>query len=277
MIQIFLSTLYILGNILFLGSCSTSQTSKDASLSSFGQEVSLPQSTDSLRVLKIGDIPVPEGYQRTSCVDGSVGAFLRSLNLSTDNTVYYYNGDKKWSQKLHYAVVDLDVGSRDLQQCADAAMRLRAEYLYSKKEYEKIHFNFLSDNLPRYYTEYAGGDYSYSKFRKYLDYIYSYANTRSLSRELQKVSDVQQVQIGDVFIQTGNPYGHAVTVMDMAENAAGDKLIMISQSFMPAQSIHILRNQHNEKLSPWYSIDFGDELNTPEWTFYPENLKRFKD
>ena len=52
---------------------------------------------------------------------------------------------------------------------------------------------------------------------------------------------------------------------------------MISQSYMPAQEIHILINQIDQDLSPWYPLDFGESLFTPEWTFNANDLKRFKD
>ena len=45
------------------------------------------------------------------------------------------------------------------------------------------------------------------------------------------------MQIGDVLIQGGSP-GHAVIVVDMAENpATGEKLYLLAQSYMPAQDI----------------------------------------
>lgn len=155
-------------------------------------------------------------------------------------------------------------------------MRLRAEYLYKQQKYEKIHFNFLSDGKPRYYVNYAGSDRSYKTFRRYLDYIFAYANTASLIRELQKV-DFEDMQIGDIFIQTGRPYGHAMIVVDMAVNPkTGEKIFLLAQSFMPAQSIHIVKNLNNPSLSPWYSINCT-QIETPYWTFTKQDLYRFKE
>lgn len=225
--------------------------------------------------LKICDIPTPEGYQRIEVEDNSFGFYLRNLSLKEDNTVYYYNGEPKHTQSIHYAVIDIDVGNRDLQQCADAVMRLRAEYLYSQKRYTEIHFNFLNDGKPRYYTDYCGADRGYNSFRRYMDYIFNYANSASLNKELKSI-DMSEMQIGDVLLRMGNIYGHAIIVVDMAENTqTGEKIFMIAQSYMPAQNIHILKNLNNKKLSPWYSLNFEGYLQTPEWTFTSDDLKRF--
>ena len=171
----------------------------------------------------------------------------------------------------------MDIGNRDLQQCADAIMRLRSEFLYARQRYRDIHFNFVSDGQPRYYEEFNEGDHSYGKFRKYLDYIFNSANTRSLSHEMIKLEDIKEMQIGDVFIKAGNPYGHAVIVVDMAKNpATGEKVYMLAQSYMPAQDIQVLINRENPGISPWYKLD-ETTIVTPEWTFDPGDLKRFGD
>lgn len=223
----------------------------------------------------IKSIPVPDDYRRIEVDSNSYAAYLRNLPLKKDKTVYLFSGERKYNQNVQFAVVDIDVGTRDLQQCADAVMRLRGEYLFSQKQFSEIHFNFLSDGKPRYFTDYAGGDFSHNKFRKYMDYIFAYANTGSLLNELENVN-IENMKIGDVFIQKGTPYGHAITVVDMAENfETGEKIFMIAQSYMPAQDIHILKNLNNSKLSPWYTTDFGEELYTPEWIFTKDDLRRF--
>ena len=102
-----------------------------------------------------------------------------------------------------------------------------------------------------------------------------YAGTYSLERELSQVKDITDMRIGDVFIQGGFP-GHAVLVVDMAvHQASGKKIFLLAQSYMPAQEIHILLNPSRWRSSPWYDVEFGEKLCTPEWTFRREHLKRF--
>lgn len=240
-------------------------------------------------------IPTPERYERAKTTDGTFENWLRYLPLKKGKPiVYLYNGRKKSNQDAHFAIVDIDVGGRDLQQCADAIIRLRTEYLYSLGDYEKIHFNFTSGDRADF-TKWAAGyrpivkgnkvswaqsgveDFSYGSFRKYVDRVFIYAGSYSLSKELRRVQDVNQMRIGDVFIEGGFP-GHAVIVVDMAINReTGKKLFLLAQSYMPAQDIHILKNPVNSSLSPWYGLNFGDMLYTPEWTFSRNDLKRFDE
>ena len=86
---------------------------------------------------------------------------------------------------------------------------------------------------------------------------------------------MHEMRIGDVFIEPGFP-GHAVIVVDMVEHEKnGKKAFLLAQSFMPAQDIHVLKNPHNAGLSPWYALDCGSTLRTPEWRFKDTNLRYF--
>jgi hypothetical protein len=238
-------------------------------------------------------IPVPDGYARVKPIKGSFAYWLQNLPLKEDGAkVHFYNGKEKPNQSGNYAVLDIDTGDRDLQQCADAVIRLRAEYLYGLHEFAQIHFKFTSGHNAKYedwiqgfrpvvdqvrvnWEKLAGPDSSYEGFREYLDSVFMYAGSYSLANELKPVEDIGKMRIGDVFIQAGFP-GHALIVVDMAtDKSSGKSIFMLAQGYTPAQDIHVLTNPDDRKLSPWYSLDFGDTLHTPDWTFKKTDLKRF--
>jgi hypothetical protein len=240
-----------------------------------------PENTVTLKTISnqstlAGRFPAPDGFNRIELDSGSFGFYLRNLELyPADHPVKLYNGSLKGNQSAHVAVIKQDIDPVDLQQCADAVMRLRGEYLFNSGQLDKIHFNFLSDGKPRYFKDYSANR-SYSSFRKYMKYIFSYANTASLKKELITVASIDSILPGDVFIQSGNPYGHAVTVMDVVINDQGIKYFLLSQSYMPAQETHILKNPLDLNLSPWYKAEEG-EIITPEWRFTSKDLRRFKE
>ena len=102
-----------------------------------------------------------------------------------------------------------------------------------------------------------------------------YAGTASLSKELVDVT-VTDLRIGDVFIIGGHP-GHAMLIVDMAEDKLGNKAILVAQSYMPAQDIHIVTNLNNGKTSPWYIINQNTKsVSFPEYYFNISQIKRFQ-
>ncbi|MFK7926336.1 MAG: DUF4846 domain-containing protein [Bacteroidia bacterium] len=237
-------------------------------------------------------IPPPIGYNRIDVVENSFAHWLRFLPLKAGRPdVMLYNGELKGNQSAHHAVIDIDVGKRDLQQCADAVMRLKAEYDYAAEAYDRINFRFTSgDEIA--YTKWQKGyrvrvngnkvywvqthapSSGYSSFRAYMNLIFSYAGTYSLHRDLPSKADSFPIQAGEIFIKGGFP-GHAVIVVDVAvDSSSGERLFLLAQSYMPAQEMHILRNPNDSKLSPWYRSQNGP-LNTPEWRFPPNSRKYF--
>ncbi|NJO01015.1 MAG: DUF4846 domain-containing protein [Bacteroidia bacterium] len=77
-------------------------------------------------------------------------SYLQNLPIKEDTVIYLFNGKIKPDQSFGYLVIDMDIGERNLQQCADAAIRLRAEYLYAQQRFEEIHFNFSSGDTAFY-------------------------------------------------------------------------------------------------------------------------------
>ena len=238
----------------------------------------------------VARFPPPNGYERKILEQGSFQMYLRNLPLKPAGTkVRLYDGSIK-NNDVHEAVIDMEISNRNLQQCADAIMRLRAEYLYSQKRYNQISFS-LTNGFEVSYSKWMEGNRvivsgnktnwkrlsapsnTYKEFRNYLEFVFMYAGTISLEKALrpQKMADIA---IGDVFIKAGSP-GHAVIVVDVAENANHEKVFLLAQSYMPAQEIHILKNLNSEAYGPWYDAKVLNELKTPEWTFDLSQLKSF--
>lgn len=228
---------------------------------------------------------VPNGYTRKPYAAGTFGNYLQQLPLKPAGTLTKrYNGETK-PNKVAAAVIDISVGNSDLQQCADAIMRLRAEWLFKEKRFDDIAFN-LTNGFNMKYSEWkkgkrlnsacngwtAGGtaSESHEDFMNYMKKVFTYAGTLSLSKELQK-KNIVDLEAGDVFIQGGSP-GHAVIVVDVAEGREG-KIFLLAQSYMPAQDIEILENLNNAEISPWFKASEIGILKTPEWDFEWSQLK----
>lgn len=238
--------------------------------------------------------PAPTGYARPPASESSFAGWLRRLPLlPADAPVLLHNGASKARQDLHAAVVDIDIGPRDLQQCADAVMRLRAEWLYATGRHDAIAFADTAEGRPMRWSDWAAGERPvprgnrllWSKrapadnlrrsFRRYLDTVFAWAGTYSLERELVPVP-AREIEPGDVVIKGGFP-GHAVLVVDAVQAVGGgERRVLLAQSYMPAQSIHILKNVGEPALSPWYHIRDGAPVLTPEWNFPAGTLRRWR-
>ena len=229
----------------------------------------------------------PAGFERKPA--DAYGEYLRDQPLLPHGSpVLLYDGQPAQDQTRHAAVLSIDVGEDDLQQCADAALRLRCEFLYSIQNYQAINYHLTNgDQFP--YQKYREGyrlevdgnktqlvqqaqpSGSYATFRQYLNVLFNYASTRSLYPESEQVP-LDEFKIGDLLLVAGAP-GHCIIVMDLCENSDGRKAILLAQSSMPAQQIHILHQP--EWPSPWLYLDeleFPLKLST--WEYTEENLRR---
>jgi len=222
----------------------------------------------------VAAIPLPAGYHRLPADTGSFAAWLRAIALKRSRTVYLFDGTPKRYQGAQFAVLDISIGTTDLQQCADAVMRLRAEYCYANHDLAGIDFyteqgvrlNFLE------WSRHHPGSGGRASFDAYLAKVFMYCSTRTLEKQLHPKSP-GRVSPGDVWIKGGAP-GHAMIVMDVAEDAAGHRIYLLAQSYMPAQDIHLVKNPADAGLSPWYTADSTQNmLETPEWTFKTNQLR----
>src|SRR6202012_484317 len=85
-------------------------------------------------------------------------------------------------------------------------------------------------------------------FDEYLLTVFNYCGTRSLAQQLVSIPFLNLCP-GSVLIRGGSP-GHAMQVIDMAEDSAGHRVYLLAQSYMPAQDIHIVKNPTDPALSP---------------------------
>ena len=282
--------------IFFLFSC---EETTDYTLKSTAEEII--KDTKSLSLSKINEgkntikerFPAPENYSWIEEKPDSFGYYLENFHLKKyGSPVLKYDGTEIATQNLHEAIFDIDTGTKDLQQCADALIRLRAEYLFKTKKFDEIKFHFTSGDLMTW-NDYKSGtrafvkgnsvqfkktesfDDSYENFRKYLDLIFNYAGTISLNKETKPVLQTNDLKTGDLLITAGSP-GHIVFIVGVAENQNGEKRFLLAQGFTPAQSIHVLKNPFNPNISPWYELDVNSpETKTARYFFEPSNFRSF--
>jgi hypothetical protein len=234
----------------------------------------------------------PEGFRRAPVAPGSFAQWLRELPLSPGRSqVRRHDGTLKVNQAAHLAVVDLDVGKRDLQQCADAVLRLRVEYAWSRRETDALCVPLTSGaGIP--WQRWRAGDRpqverglvrwrrtgeraaDWKSLRSYLDFVFAYAGSASIQRSLLVPVPESDVAAGDVIIQPGYP-GHAVLVIDVVEAPSGGKRVALVQSYMPAQDVHVLDNPASPG-APWFTLTPGSAVVTPEWTFPAGSLRRWR-
>jgi hypothetical protein len=213
--------------------------------------------------------------------------FLRQLPV-VDSPVLDYRGKPVSYQGKAVGIIPYDVGTADLQQCADALMRLRAEYLFKEEKFDAIGFHFVSG---RYYafkdyclglTPVASGNTVkmvmrsprpriHQSLRNYLDIVYTYASTISLARELKPASDFA---IGTIVIHPGSP-GHCFIIIDeKTENNI--HYFKLAEGYTPAQSIYVLRNENVEGKDPWHTLAKGKTIETASYIFDNYQLKKFE-
>ncbi len=238
-------------------------------------------------------IKTPEGYTRSEYAQGSFQKYLQQYPLKEFGAkVVNYDGNDYVYQSGHVGVLEVPVPTNGLQQCADALIRIRSEYLWDQGRKDEIGFNFTSGHYcswKRYAEGYRpkvnGSNVQFSKsasanatkenFYKYLNLIYMYSGTQSLYDELPAIENVDEIEVGDMLIKPGSP-GHVIMVVDKATDASGKKLFIFAQGNTPAQSVHIIKNPDDLSLSPWFEIEMNSRLEIPTYYFEEVKFMRFK-
>lgn len=246
-----------------------------------GEQNVFPQTTQA-------DAVSETAFTKTKITDTNSWAYFLQHLPEKEGPVLDYRGVPIAGQQKSAALINYDVGTRDLQQCADALMRLRAEYLFGQQRYNEIQFHFTNGMLYAF-LEYCSGKrpipegnnirfsntapvaVSHQSLRRYLDIVYTYAGTLSLAKELHNTT---QFAIGTVVIRPGSP-GHCFIITDEAQTSSGEKLYKLVEGYTPAQSIYVLQNIREPDLGYWHRLTHGT-IETASYTFTAYQLKTFE-
>ena len=223
--------------------------------------------------------------------------YIKNLPRKRSTVVHDYQGNVIKETSLGV----LDVRINSVQQCADAAIRLRAEFFYSRKEYDKIKFK-LTCGLEVPFSKWASGyrvrvngnnatlvkskdtnDYSRENFEEYLKVVMTYAGSASLYRDLllykSECNCPMKVKLGDLFIIPGYP-GHVIIVIDKKQ-INGKSYLLFANSWIPAQEIEIVSgyNPNGENIGNYmpYSGKEGECFYVNGYEFETNNLRRWHD
>lgn len=229
-----------------------------------------------------------QDWTRPTFPKGSWQDFLQHLP-TTNGEVVNYRGEPVANQAKEVAIVNFDVGMKDLQQCADALIRLRAEYLFMADRKQEIAFHITSGDLFMF-VDYCKGlrpviqgkqvkfeslvapcEPDHVALRRYLDIVYTYAGTISLAKELRPVTELS---VGTVISKPGSP-GHCCLVCDEAMTSTGEKVYKLVEGYTPAQSIYILRNPSNSDMGAWQTITTNGSIQTASYLFNSYKLGTF--
>ena len=235
---------------------------------------------------------VPPGHDRVPLEARGFGTWLRGLPIRLDRSgVRSYLGHEVFAPAA--AVVALDLGEGDLQQCADTILRLHAEYLWASGRGDGAAYHLTSGDLWRFKDWVAGEVVTaqgsrvtrspgpprvagHPSFRRWLQRLFVWAGSRSLATDSRPVGAFEAIRPGDLFLDPGSP-GHAVLVLDVAAVEGGPRVALLGQGFMPAQELHVLESSGPGVLGGvWFPLPerAADTLVTPSWGPFPRSSAR---
>ncbi len=211
----------------------------------------------------------PAGYERKEAPKGSITEFYRNYPMfpSTHHVTNCFGQTYSNTQ-----VLKMDLIGDNIQQCADAAMRLRCEYLFNQKQYDKISFHVSNGNIWSYnnYLKNYNKKISEESLRDYMFYLFSWCGSKSLDDYDTVPVAFNDIRVGDIACRGGTP-GHVATIVDIAYPTDGSKdtvAVLFAQSYQPAQETEIIDGRWFI-LSEYCTFDAGVYFTT-------EEIKRYK-
>ncbi len=222
--------------------------------------------------------PPPDGAARAP--DDAFGAWLQALPLRPQGARILTHDGRPVAHDGR--PVDLPLVRGDLQQCADSAIRLRAEFMRAQGRADALSFRATSgDPLP--WARFRAGETPYAAaggirwrasdpagqtWDRWLSHVFMWAGTRSL--QAYETTPAARPRAGDVLVQGGSP-GHAVVILDVATR--GDQtLLLLGEGFMPAQDFHV---EHGPVAGWWPWGAAGVDLG--HWHMPADSLRRWPE
>lgn len=214
--------------------------------------------------------PPPEGFTRVP--PEAFGAWLQARPLRAADAPIRTHDGRVVSHRAR--ALELPLVPGDLQQCADTAIRLRAEWL--RETGGEITFHATSGD-PMPWARWQAGERPVERdgrlawvpgtsggWEAYLAKVFTWAGTRSLAFD---TSPADAPRPGDLLVAPGSP-GHAVVLLDVARS--GDRtVVLVAEGFMPAQDAHLELGP----LDGWWPWEDGVTL--PHWTLPSSGLRRW--
>ena len=212
----------------------------------------------------------PPGFARILIEPNSFADWLQELPLQEPGSpVLDFRGRefKKAGDSTVAAVVDIDISGKRLEQCMDILLRFYSEYLIEQGQQDSIQFP-LPDGLMLSWKEWQVGwrpffkglnfqlkktaqtDNSQNNFKRYLAEIYSYSGSQTFYHYYPQIP-VREIKAGDFLVRRKRK-GHAILIMDVVENAQGQKMVMVGQGDTPACQFYILNGKNG---SPWFPLN----------------------
>lgn len=216
--------------------------------------------------------PPPQGATRVTA--DAFGSWLQQREVHSPGRPV-----RTWDGQVvghHARVIDMPLVRGDLQQCADSAIRLRAEWLQAQGQPVMFHAT-SGDPMP--WSRFAGGETpraegnglswtagSTGHWEDYLRLVFTWAGSASL--EQFDTAPVDAPVPGAMLLQGGFP-GHVVVILDVARTEEHTWLL-VGEGFMPAQDFHVELGPENG----WWPWD--GTLDLGHWRFTAEHLRAFR-
>jgi hypothetical protein len=154
----------------------------------------------------------------------------------------------------------------------DIVIRLYAEFLWQAQKTDSLKLP-LPDGTWLYWDHWRSGyrpffkgiqvdlrrskdpDSTYYSYKKYLQIVFSESHTQQFYHSYRPV-EPKNVQIGDFIVRKGTK-GHAVMIVDLAQNARGELIALIGNGDTPACQFFLLN--YTEE-NPWIPLYLEDEV-----------------